>query len=216
MFILQKKNKILILLLFVLSSCYFFLPIEPIEKVDDQFLLEYGGEVRRAKRKHYKSLAEANYNGEVSFEKTAYGKLLKAEKDFIEQNTKNNPFIKINTSNYDKIGTMPQYLTYNAGPYKIVKNNIFNDIKIPNNDFKHYNLGKKDFNEINNIELQEAYNYIYVINQEIVRQIEIAKLRAEAMKTTQKQDNNNESTSIVNKTRENLKNLTDRLKGLIN
>lgn len=212
MFILQKKSSILLILLF-LSSCYFFAPIEPIAKIDDEFLLEYGGEVRRAKRKYYKSIAESNYNGEVRFEDTAYGKLLQAEKDFLEQNTKNNPFIKINTTNKKNISQKIEYLTYNAGPYTTVENNIFNDIKIPENDFLHYDLGQKDFNEINNIELQEAYNYISVINDEINKQIELARLRAEALKTTQQ--TKQESTSIIDKTRENLKGLTDRLKGII-
>lgn len=212
MFILQKKSSILLILLF-LSSCYFFTPIEPIAKIDDEFLLEYGGEVRRAKRKYYKSIAEANYNGEVRFEDTAYGKLLQAEKDFLEQNTKNNPFIKINTTNKKNINQKVEYLTYNAGPYTTVENNIFNDIKIPENDFLHYDLGQKGFNEINNIELQEAYNYISVINDEINKEIELARLRAETSKTTQQ--TKQEPISIIDKTRENLKELTDRLKGII-
>lgn len=212
MFILQKKSSILLILLF-LSSCYFFAPIEPIAKIDDEFLLEYGGEVRRAKRKYYKSIAEANYNGEVRFEDTAYGKLLQAEKDFLEQNTKNNPFIKINTTNKKNISQKIEYLTYNAGPYTIVENNIFNDIKIPENDFLHYDLGQKGFNEINNIELQEAYNYISVINDEINKQIELARLRAEALRASQQ--TKPETTSIIDKTRENLKGLTDRLMGII-
>ncbi len=212
MFILQKKSSILLILLF-LSSCYFFAPIEPIAKIDDEFLLEYGGEVRRAKRKYYKSIAEANYNGEVRFEDTAYGRLLQAEKDFLEQNTKNNPFIKINTTNKKNISQKIEYLTYNAGPYTTVENNIFNDIKIPENDFLHYDLGQKGFNEINNIELQEAYNYMSVINAEINKQIELARLRAEALRASQQ--TKPETTSIIDKTRENLKGLTDRLMGII-
>lgn len=212
MFILQKKSSILLILLF-LSSCYFFAPIEPIAKIDDEFLLEYGGEVRRAKRKYYKSIAEANYNGEVKFEDTAYGRLLQAEKDFLEQNTKNNPFIKINTTNKKNISQKIEYLTYNAGPYTTVENNIFNDIKIPENDFLHYDLGQKGFNEINNIELQEAYNYMSVINAEINKQIELARLRAEALRASQQ--TKPETTSIIDKTRENLKGLTDRLMGII-
>lgn len=212
MFILQKKSSLL-LILFFLSSCYFFAPIEPIAKIDDEFLLEYGGEVRRAKRKYYKSIAEANYNGEIKFEDTAYGKLLQAEKDFLEQNTKNNPFIKINTTSKNSINQKVEYLTYNAGPYKVVENNIFDDIKIPENDFQYYNLGQKEFNEINNIELQEAYNYMSVINAEINRQIETARLRAEALKESQKPAQ--ESTSIIDRTRENLRGLTDRLMGII-
>ena len=213
MFILQKRNNILLILLIFLQSCYFFVPLEPIAKIDDEFLLEYGREVRRAKRKYYKSLAEANYNGEVDFNKTAYGKLLQAEKDFIEQNAKNNPFQKINTVQ-GKSDNKVEYLTYNTGPYKILENNIFDDIVIPDDDFQYYNLGQKDFNEINNIELQEAYDYLYLINQETARQMEIARLRAEELKKTQ--STQTQETTIIDKTRENLKGLTDRLKGLIN
>lgn len=211
MFILQRKSSLLLMLLF-LSSCYFFMPIEPIAKIDDEFLLKYGREVQRAKKKYYKSLADANYDGQVSFEKTAYGRLLQAEKDFIEQNEQNNPFVKINTEkpSNDKIN----YLSYNSGPYKVAENNIFNDIIIPNDDFQYYDLGQKEFNEINNIELQEAYDYIDLINQEIARQMEIARLRAEELKKSQPKIQQN--TTIIDKTRENLKSLTDRLKGLIN
>lgn len=212
MFILQKRSSLLLILLFFLSSCYFFMPIEPIARIDDEFLLEYGREVQRAKRKYYKSLAAANYNGEVDFNKTAYGKLLQAERDFIEQNAKNNPFQKINTKQ-SQFDNKVEYLTYNTGPYKVLENNIFDDIIIPDDDFQYYNLGQKDFNEINNIELQEAYDYLYLISQEIARQMEIAKLRAEELKKTQ--NIQTQETTIIDKTRENLKSLTDRLKGLI-
>lgn len=210
MFILQKKNSFL-LISFLLSSCHFFLSVEPIAKIDHQFLVNYGNQVKKAKKKYYQSLAEANYNGEVSFEKTAYGKILQTEIDFIESNAKNNPYINVDTSQNGEV----EYLTYNSGPYKDVKKNIFDDIKIPNNDFKYYNLGRKDYSEINNIELQEAYDYIQLINQEIFKQMEIARLRAEAMKTNQKQDKTIDTT-IIDKTKENLKTLTDKLKGIIN
>ena len=213
MFILQKRSSLLLILLFFLSSCYFFMPIEPIARIDDEFILEYGREVQRAKKKYYRGLAEASYYDQVDFKKTAYGKLLQAEMDFIEQNAKNNPFQKINTTR-DKFESKVTYVSYNTGPYKAVKNNIFDEIVIPNDDFQYYNLGKKEFNEINNIELQEAYDYLYLINQETARQMEIAKLRAEEQK--KKQSTQKQETTIIDKTRENLKSLTDRIKGLIN
>ena len=61
--------------------------------------------------------------------------------------------------------------------------------------------------------MQEAYNYISVINDEINKQIELARLRAEALRASQQ--TKPETTSIIDKTRENLKGLTDRLMGII-
>ena len=49
MFTLLKRNSFLLLFLF-LPSCYFFLPMEPIARIDDEFLAEYGSRVRKAKK----------------------------------------------------------------------------------------------------------------------------------------------------------------------
>lgn len=211
MFTLLKRNSFLLLFL-LLSSCYFFLPIEPIARIDDEFLEEYGSQVRKAKKKYYQSLSQEKYEGYVDFEKTAYGKIIQAELDFIESNAKNNPFISINTPNDSKV----EYLTYNSAQYKVVDDNIFDDIKIPNNDFKYYNLGRKDYQEINNIELQEAYDYMQLINQEIFKQTEIARLKAEAEKKPESKKPIINPSTIVDKTKENLKTFTDRIKGLVN
>ena len=211
MFTLLKRNSFLLLFLF-LPSCYFFLPIEPIARIDDEFLAEYGSRVRKAKKIYYKSLSQKKNKEYVDFEKTAYGKIIQAELDFIENNAKNNPFISINTPNDSKV----EYLTYNSAQYKVIDDNIFDEIKIPNNDFKYYNLGRKDYQEINNIELQEAYDYIQLINQEIFKQTEIARLKAEAEKKPVSKKSTINPSTIVDKTKENLKVLTDRIKGLVN
>ena len=211
MFTLLKRNSFLLLFVF-LPSCYFVIPMEPIDRIDDEFLAEYGSRVGKAKKKYYQSLSQEKNKEYVDFEKTAYGKIIQAELDFIENNAKNNPFISINTPNDSKV----EYLTYNSAQYKVIDDNIFDEIKIPNNDFKYYNLGRKDYQEINNIELQEAYDYIQLINQEIFKQTEIARLKAEAeKKPVSKKPIINPST-IVDKTKENLKVLTDRIKGLVN
>ena len=208
MFILQKKSKIVlfVLALFVLSSCQAFLPMEPVATYNDRFKANYGSFVNRAKKKHYESLKKSGYDVTVSFEKTAYGRLVQREKDFLEINARNNPYVEIENAGDGNL----EYLSYNAGAYFKTEDNIFDDIKIPNNDFKYYNLGKKEYNEINNIELQEAYNYISEINKERLRQIEIARLRSEALSRQNKKE-----LSVIDKTKEGLKNLTDKIKELL-
>ena len=77
MFTLLKRNSFLLLFLF-LPSCYFFLPMEPIARIDDEFLAEYGSRVGKAKKKYYQSLSQKKNKEYEDFEKTAYGKIIQA------------------------------------------------------------------------------------------------------------------------------------------
>ncbi len=209
MFILQKKNKIifLIFVLTLISACQAFIPMEPVVTYNDRFKANYGNSLKKAKKRHYESIKKSGYDGTVSFENTAYGRLVQKEQDFLEINARNNPYVELERSGSSNI----QYLSYNAGAYFETEDNIFDDIKIPKNDFKYYNLGKKEYNEINNIELQETYDYMNEINKERLKQIEIARLREEAIRNQQSND-----LSIVDKTKQGLKSLTDRIKELLN
>lgn len=209
MFILQKKNSFIVLffMCLTLGSCRNFIPIEPVVVYNDRFKSDYGSSVKKAKKRHYKSIEDSGYDGTVSFERTALGRLRQRELDFLETNARNNPYVEIERAGSDNI----EYLSYNAGAYSTVEKNIFDDIKIPKNDFKYYNLGKKDYNEISNIELQEAYDYITEINQERLKQIEIARLKEE-----EKQQQKQKDVTVIDKTREGLKSLTDRIKQLLN
>ena len=58
--------------------------------------------------------------------------------------------------------------------------------------------------------------YIQLINQEIFKQTEIARLKAEAEKKPVSKKPTINPTTIVDKTKENLKILTDRIKGFVN
>ncbi len=191
----------------ILSSCQAFLPMEPVATYNDRFKASYGSSLNKAKKRHYDSIKKSGYDGTVSFENTAYGRLVKREQDFLEINARNNPYVELERAG----STNVEYLSYNAGAYYEVENNIFNDIKIPKNDFKYYNLGKKEYNEINNIELQETYDYISEINKERLKQIEIARLKEEYRQRQQKKD-----ITVIDKTKQGLKNLTDRIKELLN
>jgi len=208
MFTLQKKNDYMLLLVVLfLNSCHTFLPMEPVAAVNDRFNANYGKSVRAAKKRHYDSIKKSGYDGNVSFEKTAYGRLKQNELDFIEINARNNPYIEVERAGDSRL----EYLSYNAGAYTRREDNIFDDINIPKNDFKYYNLGKKEYNEINNIELQESYDYMNVINQERMRQIEIARLREERIREQTTKD-----TGVIEKTKKGLKSLTDRIRSLLN
>lgn len=208
MFILLKKNNFLLLTcLVILSSCQAFVPMEPVATVNDRFKANYGNILNKTKKRHYESLKKSGYDGTVSFEKTAYGRLRQNELDFLEINARNNPYIELERAGDSNL----EYLSYNSGAYTQKEDNIFDNIEIPKNDFKYYDLGKKDYNEINNIELQESYDYMDLINKERLKQIEIARLREEAIK--KQQDKNS---GILDKTKKGLKNLTDRIKSLIN
>lgn len=208
MFILQKKNSyIFLLFILILTSCRAFLPIEPVSDVNDKFNSNYGNIVKKSKKKHYNSIKKSGYDGTVSFEKTAYGRLKQNEIDFLEINARNNPYIEVERAGDKNL----EYLSYNAGAYTETEDNIFDNIEIPKNDFKYYNLGRKEYNEINNIELQETYDYMDVINKERLKQIEIARLKEEALKKNREKDS-----GILDKTKKGLKNLTDRIKNLLN
>ena len=183
MFILQKRNKYIFLaFLLFLTSCQALFPVEPVSDVNDRFKANYGTSVNKAKKRHYDSIKKSGYDGTVSFEKTAYGRLKQREMDFLEINARNNPYIEIERAGDKNL----EYLSYNAGAYSETEDNIFDSIEIPNNDFKYYDLGRKEYNEINNIELQETYDYMNVINKERLKQIEIARLKEEELKKQKK------------------------------
>lgn len=206
MFILQKKNSIF-LLAFFLTSCHYFFPQEPVAEVNDRFKADYGYSVNKAKKKHQKSIKESGYDGNVSIEKTAYGRIMQNRLDFIESNAKNNPYVSVERAGEENL----KYLSYNHGIYTNPDADIFADMKMPRSDFKYYNIGKKDYDEISNIELQNSYDYLYVVNQEKLRQIEIARLREEAVQKQQKQDED-----LVKKSKSGFRTLVDKVKGLLN
>ena len=203
---LKKSSPFLLLIVFLLTSCHFFLPIEPVSEVNRKFKDDYGYSLNKAKKRHKKAIAESGYDGTVPFEKTAYGRLMQERLDFIETNARNNPYVEVQGS-----GGNPEYLSYNYGAYSTPENDIFLDMDIPNNDFKYYYLGNKDFNEINNIEIQNSYDYMYVINQERLKQIEIARLKQEEMQRQKKKEND-----MLKKGKSGFKNLTNKIKSLLN
>lgn len=202
MFISQKKNSVF-LLIFFLTACYHFAPLEPVAKVNDNFKTDYGRELNKAKKKHQKSIA--NYDGSVSIEKTAYGRLKQNRLDFIESNAKNNPYFID-----EKAGGEVKYLSSNNGPYINPDSDIFADIEIPQDDFKYYNIGKKDYNELSNIELQNSYDYLYIANQERLRQIEIERLKKEDLQQQEKKEED-----IIKKSKSGFQNLVDKVKSLL-
>ena len=205
MYILQKINKYILLLLF-LNACGVIFPIEPVLPINERFIARYRYSVNKAKEKHYKALQLAKENMDIEFANTAYGKFLRREYEFLETNEKNNPYIVMPRAGDKNLS----YLAYNSDPYNAGEENLFDLIIIPSNDFKHYDLGRKKYNEISNIELQEAYDYMYIINRERLRQIEIARLRQEAI---QKEIDKN--SSLLDKGKKGLKNFTDKLKSLL-
>lgn len=206
MFISQLKNSLFLFILIFLASCKFFVPVEPIADVNDRFNASYGKLVKKAKRKNKESLKKNPYDGTIDFDKTAYGRLLKSEADFIEINARNNPYIVVSRSGPDNM----EYLSANYGKYQENEDNIFDEIIIPKNDFKYYNLGRKQYNEISNIELQESYDYIVEINKERLKQIEIARLKQEALLREQEKNQ-----SLRDRTRKGLQNLTKKIQELI-
>lgn len=206
MFILQKKNSVFLLLIF-LSACHFFFPMEPVAEVNDRFKVDYGYSINKAKKKHQKAIKESGYDGSVKFEKTAYGRIMQNRLDFIESNAKNNPYVPVERPGEENL----EYLSYNHGHYFNQDTDVFADMKMPKSDFKYYNLGAKDYNELSNIELQNSYDYLYVANQERLRQIEIARLREEAIQRQQKQEE-----SLLKRGRSGFRNLVDKVKGLLN
>ena len=205
MFISCKRSSILLLSLF-LASCRVFFPVEPVADINDRFKSDYGYSVNKAKKRHKKALEESNYDGNVSFEKTAYGKIMQNRIDFIESNAKNNPYVSVERPGEENL----KYLSYNHGPYVNQETDIFADMKMPRSDFKYYYLGDKNYDEISNIELQNSYDYLYVVNQEKLKQIEIARLREEAIQQEQKRDED-----LAKKSKSGFKNLVDKVKGLL-
>lgn len=202
MFILQRKSKAF-LLMFLLSSCYHFLPVEPVAEINEDFKADYGQELEKAKKKHQKSIE--NYDGTVSVEKTAYGRLKQNRLDFIESNAKTNPYVED-----EKAGGDVKYLSYNHGPYTDPNEDIFADVEIPKNTFRHYNIGGKYYNEVSNIELQNSYDYLYVANQERLKQIEAERIEQEAIQKQQKEEE-----TVVKKSKSGFKSLVDKIKGLL-
>lgn len=205
MFISHKRNSAF-LLAFFLTSCRIFFPVEPVAQVNDRFKADYSYSVNKAKKRHQKAIEQSNYDGTVSLEKTAYGKIMQNRLDFIESNAKNNPYVSVERSGEENL----KYLSYNHGPYVNQETDIFANMKMPKSDFKYYYLGDKEYDEVSNIELQNSYDYLYVVNQEKLKQIEIARLKEEAIQQQQKKDED-----LIKKSKSGFKSLVDKIKGLL-
>jgi hypothetical protein len=203
MFILQKKNSILLFIL--LSACELFAPVEPVARINNNFKSNYGNFVKKAKKNHEEAFAKAGYTGVPSFGNTAYGRLKQTELDFLEKNMENKPYFEAENAGPGNL----IYNSYNSGEYNTDYNeDIFADIKIPKNGFRHYDLGQKDYNGISNIEIQKSYDYIGAISKEQLKQIEIARLIEE-------ENNKNKKDKMTDKVGKGLKKLTDKIKGLL-
>ena len=121
--------------------------------------------------------------------------------------SKNNPYPTVERASHDNL----KYVNGNFGSYVDNQENVFDSIEVPKNDFQHYYIGQKDYNDVDNIELQEAYDYIETINIEKARQAEYAKMRQEV-----NQPKTNEGESFADKAKRGFQNLADKIKSLLN
>lgn len=191
-------------LVFALSACTLF-STEPVYETNRKFMADYGNLVEQAKSKHYKSVRDAKFDGKSSFGKTAYGRMKMKEIEFQETNAKNNPYQLLEGTGKD--GENIRYLGYNSGEFRKEEVDIFKDISIADSDFKHYDMGEKDYNEISNKELQEDYDNIVPLNRDISYKQRIEELKAEK----EKKENDTTLKRITN----GLKRFGDRIKSLL-
>jgi hypothetical protein len=171
---------------------------------NSDFKSEYGNVLNRARNKHERSIREQNYTGEVSFEKTAYGKMKVREVEFLEQNMRNKSFTEI--SGYGNDGDNLQYLTYNSGPYRTAEYDYFSDVEPAEDDFSKYDLGKKEYIDISNKELQSAYDNVTKISKQ--KEYEETYQR---LKRAEDEENSKLSNRIGDATRR----FTDKLKRIL-
>lgn len=204
---LHRNKLVLLLAILLLASCSdpLFLRREPVGKVNDKFLAYYGNDVNKAKKKHNKMTLSNEYSNLVPEEQTAYGRIKRKEAEFLAYNRGGKPYTVV-----ENAGGEPQYLAQNSDAFK-KPDTTFDDIVVPDGDFEFYYVGSKDFNEVNNRELQQSYDYVYVINKEIAKQTELIKLREreEAKKYVKEEE------GFLDRTRKGLQSLTDRIKGLL-
>ena len=208
MYILRKINKYITYICFtlLLVSCRIFVPMEPVYDTNERFLARYKNLINKAKNNHKIAMDNQKDKVTVEFSKTAYGKIVMRELEFKKINAKNNPYVMYKRAGGENI----QYLNYNAIAYNENRKGYFDNIEIPEYDFKYYYLGDKHWYEINNIELQEAYDYIYVINDEKIKQSEIERIRQELL-----EQEKYKNSSLLDKSRMGLKNLSNRIRSLL-
>jgi hypothetical protein len=199
----NKNNFILFLFLFFLVSCNIYLPIEPVDEVNDRFLADYGNLVEKSKKKHNKSIEDAKYDGSVTFEKTAYGRLKNREEKFLKENMANKPYYNLDTGGEENV----KYLSQNNEKLRDDDTNIFNEIDVKRDDFKHYDLGKKEYTEVSNKELQSDYDLILEREKQERYKERIEKLKIE------KEEKDNES--FLSKINTGFKKFSDKIKSLI-
>jgi len=199
------RYKILFAMLF-LVSCHNFMPVEPVAPINDKFNARYGRLVDSAKKRHYDSVKSANTGEIASFGRTAVGRMKQKEIDFIESNTKNNPYPTVEGPSPDGV----RYLSENSIAYAQQEHDFFDDINpSPKNDFKHYDLGKKNYDGVDNKELQEAYDHINLMN------IEKERREGEVRIQEQMLSNQKNSNDLIEKAKQGLQSLTNTIKALL-
>ncbi|MDR3290484.1 MAG: hypothetical protein LBT02_04395 [Rickettsiales bacterium] len=202
MCISQNKNRLLLVLLLLLTSCEALLSYEPTKRSNDDFLDTYGTKIERAKEKHYQSIKEQNYQG-ATFENTAMGREKAREMEFLVSNEENKPYKEL--ENAGGIGI--KYLSDNVDRYKEDEIDIFSTIQPEDDDFVRFNKGTKDYTEIDNRELQEDYDKIMEDGS-----VERYEARLKKLKEDEQKQND---TGTLNKMTKGLKKFGATVKGLL-
>ncbi|MDR2527160.1 MAG: hypothetical protein LBC92_04775 [Rickettsiales bacterium] len=177
--------------------------VEPVDRVNDEFIADYRNLVNRAKQKHYKAM-ESQDPTKISFQKTAFGRMKLEEMEMIETNEKNKPYFDLETSDGEL-----KYLSYNADAYKNNETDIFNKIEPGKDDFKHWDLGVKDYTNIGNEELQDDYDVILENGR-------IEKYRGRIKVLKEEKARQDEENGILNKITKGFKKFGETIKNLLN
>jgi len=180
-----KKEIIFLVLLLISVSC---VRKDPSERYNKEFISKHGGDVAKAKKRHKKI---SKRNKMVSLQDS---KLKQA--DFDKKKTeevKVDEYANYKTSIFgDYYSDNPDYQDeYKETELSYMKRNLsvyetkginFDDIRIPRRDiFADSNLGDKDFEFINNKNMQESFDYMYVIQKEREKNMKILQAKQEKL-----------------------------------
>ncbi|GMO60871.1 MAG: hypothetical protein Ta2D_06600 [Rickettsiales bacterium] len=200
MCILLNKNKFLLFLI-LCCACSIIEPREANYTRDKRWKEQYEGQVKKMKKKHEKSIKDADYKG-ASFENTAMGRLKAEEQAFLVKNAEVKPYREA-----EEAGGPVVYLSNNVDKYKEEEIDIFSEIKPDDDDFKNYDLGRKEYIEIGNKELQQDYDIIVSNSKEYKDRQRLREL--ERLEEQQR------DSGVFNRMTDGLKKFGTKIKGLL-
>jgi hypothetical protein len=219
----ESKMKKIIFLIFLILATVSCARKDPSIKYNRKFLKRHGKDVAKAKKRH-KRITKRNKEISLRESELKQAEITKRKEEAVKYDEYaeyrgsvfGDYYSDMEDYQDEPIETELDYLNRNVSVYEVRTIN-FDDIVIPRRDiFADSYLGEKDFEFVNNKNMQESFDYLYVIKKERDKNFRILELKKERLaEIEQKEEQEEQKDGALEKVKKTVKSFKDRVLDLI-